>query len=200
MRSPTLGLMLAALLATGGCASEPAAPSYRQAVLQHRMQRDMDMRSTSSVLTREARERFKGLRFFPVDSTYRFTTRLERAASPDTVWMPESTGGLAAHLRVGTVELPFPEGTARLAVFRTGGAEQRLWIPFADRTNGTETYSGGRYVDLHLEGETAFVDFNKAYNPTCDYNPDYACPLPPEENALPFPVPAGEKKSLLHTY
>jgi hypothetical protein len=37
------------------------------------------------------------------------------------------------------------------------------------------------------------VDFNRAYNPTCTYNPEFACPLPPEENRLDVPIPAGEK-------
>ena len=38
------------------------------------------------------------------------------------------------------------------------------------------------------------LDFNYAYNPLCDYNPEkYNCTLPPATNRLGFPVEAGEK-------
>jgi uncharacterized protein (DUF1684 family) len=43
------------------------------------------------------------------------------------------------------------------------------------------------------DGDSVTVDFNRAYNPTCVYNPEYACPLPPQENRLDVPIPAGEK-------
>ncbi len=192
---------MAVLLAAGCAGDPPAPPSYRDAVLQHRVERDMQMRTKSSVLTKAARAEFKGLRYFDVDSTYRFAAApFEPAAAPDTVWMTESDGGMAAHVRVGVVTLPFPEGTARLSVFRPSGAgPDELWIPFADATNGQSTYGGGRYVDAapRADGAALRVDFNKAYNPSCDYNPDYACPLPPRQNRLPFGVPAGEQKSLL---
>ena len=50
---------------------------------------------------------------------------------------------------------------------------------------------------LALEFETGsprtVLDFNFAYNPSCAYSPRWACPLAPPENALPIPIPAGEK-------
>lgn len=192
--------LVLALLA--GCGTDAPASGYRQDVLEDRMQRDMDMRSEGSVLTGEARNTFKGLRYFPVDSTYRMTAPLERSVPPDTVRMAQSTGGTAEHLRVGHVTLSFPEGPERLAVFRSLSApSEPLWIPFADATNGQETYGGGRYVDVVLrEDSLAVVDLNRAYNPTCAYNPAYACPLPPAENHLPFGVPAGEQRPLLETH
>ncbi|MBT8197021.1 MAG: DUF1684 domain-containing protein, partial [Acidimicrobiia bacterium] len=36
------------------------------------------------------------------------------------------------------------------------------------------------------------VDFNRAINPYCAYDPDFSCPLPPATNWLPFPIEAGE--------
>ena len=70
-----------------------------------------------------------------------------------------------------------------------------LWLPFYDQTNGKTTYPGGRYLDLELAADgTVEVDFNRAYNPLCAYNPDgFNCTLPPDENRLPFAVEAGEK-------
>ena len=37
------------------------------------------------------------------------------------------------------------------------------------------------------------IDFNKAENPPCAYNPYATCPLPPEQNRLRVRIEAGEK-------
>ena len=65
---------------------------------------------------------------------------------------------------------------------------------FADATTGEETYGGGRflYADL-LPGGRVVLDFNRAYNPPCAFNPWTTCPLPPESNKLRVPIRAGEK-------
>jgi hypothetical protein len=36
------------------------------------------------------------------------------------------------------------------------------------------------------------IDFNYAYNPSCAYDPHWACPLAPRENWLEVLVEAGE--------
>ena len=75
------------------------------------------------------------------------------------------------------------------------GTGERLFIPFADATSGSETYPGGRfvYMDRPAPGETAIIDFNVSYNPPCAINPHTTCPLPPRQNRLLFAVRAGEK-------
>jgi uncharacterized protein (DUF1684 family) len=71
-----------------------------------------------------------------------------------------------------------------------------LFLPFTDTTNGTATYTGGRYIHLR-EGDfkdgIVVIDFNKAYNPYCAFAGGYACPKPPDENQLAIAVQAGEK-------
>lgn len=201
MRHALLGMLLLAVLAGIGCEAGSEEPTYRQAILQHRMELDMDMRERGSVLPSDMRDEFKGLDYFDVDSTYRFEAPFSELSTPDTMMMPVSTGGAAPQVKVGYVAVPFPEGEAQLAVFRGApeSGRQRYWIPFADETNGSETYKAGRYVDVELgEDGRAVVDFNRAYNPTCAYNPDYVCPLPPSENRLALNVRAGEKKPMLH--
>jgi uncharacterized protein (DUF1684 family) len=193
-------LRVAVLILTGAvvlaCGQDDSTRSYRQAVLQDRVQRDMRMREKESVVPPDRRDAFRGLDFYKVDRTYRFVVPLRRPPSPDTVMVAESTGGLRPQVRVGRVTVPLPNGPTRLVVFRGESAEQRgrLWIPFADSTNEHTTYKGGRYVDLEPTGtDSVVVDFNRAYNPTCAYNPDFACPLPPPENRIDAPIPAGEK-------
>ena len=70
----------------------------------------------------------------------------------------------------------------------------RLFVPFADMTTGTETYPAGRYIDLNRTPTGIYeLDFNRAYHPYCYYNASYECPYPPAENRLKVPVRAGER-------
>lgn len=184
------------------CGQGDTARSYEQEIKQTRVQRDMRLREKESVLAPDRRDAFRGLDFYRVDSTYRFVVPLRRFSSPDTVMIAESTGGLRSQTRVGRVTVPLPTGKEDLAVFRGEGDDSRgrLWIPFSDSTNGKTTYEGGRYVDLNSVGtDSVVVDFNRTYNPTCVYDPDYACPVPPPENRIDAPVPAGEKMPLFRT-
>jgi len=83
-----------------------------------------------------------------------------------------------------------------LAAFIEAGSDDvsRLFVPFSDLTSGTESYAAGRYMDLERTPTGLYnVDFNKAYNPYCYYNPKFDCPYPPKENRLPLPVRAGER-------
>jgi hypothetical protein len=190
-----LVLLLSAGLA--GCQDQGGATSYEQQVMQARVQRDMEMREKGSVIPPGRKAAFRGLNYFPVDSTYRYVVPLTRRARPDTVRVPESTGSITEQVRVGHVEVPVGGAGERLTVFRVQGGPDagQLWVPFTDPTNGDETYRAGRYVDLRAApGDSVVVDFNRAYNPTCAYNPGYACPLPPPENRVATAVPAGEKK------
>jgi uncharacterized protein (DUF1684 family) len=190
-----LGLMSA------GCGSADEASSYRQTVLQERLQKDTDLRSRDSrVLSTAAKGRFEGLRYFAVDTTYRFVLPLQRLARPETMRVAQRTGAPAQQVKVGTVEVPLPGGPYNLAVFRPRrAADSTLWIPFSDETTGRQTYGAGRYLDAPLrEDGTVLVDFNRAYNPLCDYNPQkYNCAVAPPTNHLPVAVEAGEKKSLI---
>lgn len=199
VRFGVVGALLLGGVVLWGCGGSPSTNDYEQHVMQSRVERDMAMREKESVLPPDRRDTFRGLDFYEVDPAYRFVRPLRRKSSPDTVLMAETTGDVATQVRVGFVRVPLPTGEEQLAVFQGSGSQQRgrLWVPFADSTNGETTYKAGRYVDLEPRGaDSVVVDFNRAYNPTCAYNPDYACPLPPEENEIDAPVPVGERKPL----
>ena len=76
-----------------------------------------------------------------------------------------------------------------------------LFLPFRDATNGTETYDAGRYLldaakgaDLGTDPEGRLViDFNFAFQPSCAFDPRWACPLAPPENWLDLAVSGGER-------
>jgi uncharacterized protein (DUF1684 family) len=76
----------------------------------------------------------------------------------------------------------------------SGTDGEMLFIPFKDSTNGRETYEVGRFLEISEPGQADFVlDFNRCFNPLCNYSPAYNCPLPPLENFLDAAISAGEK-------
>lgn len=75
-------------------------------------------------------------------------------------------------------------------------ASSGLFLMFADSTNRTETYQAGRYMIVDYPDDNGFLtlDFNKAYNMPCSFNPFTTCQLPPPQNRLDLAIPAGEKR------
>ncbi len=146
---------------------------------------------------------------FDHDPSLRFEVALEPA--PQTA--PTAPGAFALELpnsgsdnpsfaRVGRIAIPFASGTRTLSVFWMAGYAGGLFIPFRDATNGTETYGAGRYLvdsakSADLGGDpatgTLVVDFNFAFQPSCAFDPRWACPLAPPENRLEIPIRAGER-------
>ncbi len=118
--------------------------------------------------------------------------------------VPTSDGNAVSLRRVGTVEVPFPAGARRLALFWMGGYGDGLFLSFRDATNGADTYGGGRYLldaakSADLGGDptrgTLVLDFNFAYHPSCAWDPQWVCPLVAPDNRLDIPVRAGEQLS-----
>ena len=116
--------------------------------------------------------------------------------------LPTSGGGTMAFRRIGWLDIPFPEGVRRLALYWMEGYAGGLFVPFRDATNGTETYGAGRYLldaakSADLGGDpvrrTLVCDFNFSYQPSCAFDPQWACPLAPPENRLDLAVRAGER-------
>jgi len=115
--------------------------------------------------------------------------------------LPVSGGGTMSFRRIGFVEVPFPAGARSLGVFWMEGYAGGLFVPFRDATNGHETYGAGRYLldaaksaDLGGDGHGMLhLDFNFAYQPSCAFDPRWACPLAPPENWLDIPIRAGER-------
>jgi uncharacterized protein len=72
---------------------------------------------------------------------------------------------------------------------------ESLFFIFKDRTNGKETYGGGRFLNADPPRNNKVVlDFNQATNPYCAYSSFATCPMPPMQNWLKVAIPAGEKK------
>jgi hypothetical protein len=98
--------------------------------------------------------------------------------------------------KVGTLGFTLDGAALTLTAFAEEHATdmRRLFVPFTDLTSGSETYKHGRYLDLDRTPTGLYdLDFNRAYHPSCVYNPNYECPVPPKENHLAVAVRAGER-------
>ena len=116
--------------------------------------------------------------------------------------LPVSSGDTRSFDRVAWVSVPFPSGARRLAIYWLREYSGGLFLPFIDATSGRDTYGAGRYLldtakgaDLGpgLEPATVVLDFNFAYQPSCAFDPRWACPLAPAENRLDLEIRAGER-------
>ena len=136
------------------------------------------------------------LKYFPPDPAFSVPAVLKLADERPVFEMPTSTGTIRKMERVGTLEFTIQGQALSLGAFVPEKTRQvlELFVPFADMTTGTDTYSAGRYLDL-LPTSTGFytIDFNKAYNPYCAYNTTFECPYPPSSNRLKLAIKAGEK-------
>jgi uncharacterized protein (DUF1684 family) len=176
--------------------SKPPLPYPEQIGAWH-AEKDRFMRESSeSPVPAEKRATFPGLAYFPVDPDYRIPAMLEVAPNSPAVEMPTSTGQRRQMRRIGTLSFTLKGQPLSLGAFVEANENdmRRLFVPFGDLTNGLETYSGGRYLDLERTASNVYdLDFNRAYHPFCLFNPSYDCPYPPPESRLKVPIRAGER-------
>jgi len=158
-----------------------------------------------SPVPRDAREDFVA-HHFDYDPGLRFSLTLEPAppSAPGALalQLPNSGADTLSFSRVGRVQVPFDDHPRNLSVFWMAGYAGGLFVPFRDTTNGTETYGAGRYLvdaakSADLGGDpaagTLILDFNFSFQPSCAFDPRWACPLAPPENRLDLAIRAGER-------
>ncbi len=150
-----------------------------------------------SPLPAAALDSFAGLNYYYPQPELHFRTPLLAAAQGDTVFLTKHKGQQVPYLRRGLLRFRHDNADYELTVFGPADTtgQDFLWLPFYDKTSGHQTYGGGRYLDIKADAQGMVdLDFNYAYNPLCDYDPDrFNCTLPPPENKLPFAVEAGEQ-------
>ncbi|MFP5341424.1 MAG: DUF1684 domain-containing protein [Candidatus Limnocylindria bacterium] len=144
---------------------------------------------------------------FPYDPALRVVANVEPVPSTEpgvaALALPNSGSEQLAFERIGTVRIPFAEGERPLSLFWMAGYAGGLFLPFRDATNGTATYGAGRYLIDAAKGADPgtddrgrlILDFDFAYQPSCVFDPRWACPLAPPENRLDIAVRAGERLS-----
>ncbi|WP_372967569.1 DUF1684 domain-containing protein [Microbacterium sp.] len=160
---------------------------------------DLMLHHPATPLLSEDRPLFEGLSIPSYDPQWRFELPILEA-EPGGFDFATGTDGVVPFERIGRVEVP---DTGSLDVWRLTTYGGGLFIPVRDALAGRPggTYGGGRYLIDTVKGAdlgsdaargTIVLDFNFAYNPSCAYDPAWACPLAQPGNVLPVAVPVGE--------
>ena len=142
-----------------------------------------------------ARTGFRGIESFPIDPTWRIEARWVPFDPPHTLETPNVLGQVDRYPVPGKAVFERDGKHFELLPVIEVPGDKQLFLIFADRTSGKETYGAARflYADMPKDGKIV-LDFNEAYNPPCAFTSFATCPLAPPENRLDLRVTAGEKK------
>ena len=114
--------------------------------------------------------------------------------------MSTGSDGIVPFERIGQLSLPTGD---TLDVWRLQTYGGGIFLPVRDGSAAHVggTYGGGRYLldtikgaDLGVGADrtSLVIDLNFAYNPSCAYDPDWACPLAPPGNIVAAKIGVGE--------
>lgn len=155
-----------------------------------------------SPLSPAARSSFAGLPVADYDPAWRFEAEIEDA-EPAHFEVTTGTDGIVGFDRLGVALLP---GIGSLDVWWLASYGGGVFVPLRDGSASRTTYGGGRYLLDTVKGADLggsardgilMLDLNFAYNPSCAYDPAWACPLAPAGNVLAVDVPVGELAEVL---
>jgi len=143
---------------------------------------------------------FTGLKVKPYDPDWRFEVQVT-PAKPRRFEVETGTDGIVVFDLVGIADVP---GVGPLDVWRLASYGGGLFVPVKDALAGRPggTYGGGRYLLDTVKGadlgagsatDALVLDFNFAYNPSCAYDPAWACPLSQPGNTVAVEIPVGER-------
>lgn len=159
--------------------------------------------ASKSPLKKKDLKNFKGLDFFPVDSSFIVVAKLTKTPDSPTFEMATTTDRKPLYRAYGILDFTLKGIPCQLTIYQSQDEKEEdpyqdyLFLPFTDDTSGNESYGGGRYMDVMISDEradgTIVLNFNNTYNPYCAYNKKYSCPLTPRKNYLKLKVLAGVK-------
>jgi uncharacterized protein len=181
-------------------ASVRADPDAERAWQRWRQERDRLYRShPQSPIPAAARGDATAPEYYAYDPALRVLASLDTSDGA-MFELPGSTAGHVTAERAGSARFSLLGESLSLSVFWLLDYAGGLFVSFRDATSGNETYGAGRYLldtakgaDLGAAGGRLIFDFNFAYQPSCSYDPQWSCPLPPRENWLAVPIRAGER-------
>jgi uncharacterized protein (DUF1684 family) len=148
----------------------------------------------------EDRGSFTGLPVEPYDPAWRFEVAIT-PADPRHMDVETGTDGVVPFDLLGIADVP---GVGPLDIWKLSSYGGGIFVPIKDALHGKHggTYGGGRYLIDTIKGaflgagsapESLVLDFNFAYNPSCAYDPAWACPLAQPGNTTKIEIPVGER-------
>ena len=158
--------------------------------------------ASTSPLKKKDLKNFKGLDFFPIDSSLVIYAGFKKIENAPILQIPMTIGEPSFYKKYGIATFTIEGKEQQLTIYQDQDNlsnpvnQYRLFLPFTDETNGKESYKGGRYMSLSIadiRNDKILLNFNNTYNPYCAYNENYSCPIVPEENHLNVAIKAGIK-------
>ena len=174
---------------------------YIDEIEHHRNDKDISFtKADESPMTEDQLKTFVGLNYFYPNKNFKVKAFFTKDSIQTEFKMKTSTDRLPIYRNYGKLHFKIDGIDYILTAYQNvkyatiEGYEDYLFIPFRDLTCGEESYGAGRFLDFTIpKTDTAYLDFNLAYNPLCAYNHKYSCPIPPAENTLFVKIEAGEK-------
>lgn len=184
------------------CNSQDKRPLIGETEYQQKLNAVFKDASKSPLKNKDLKS-FKGLDFFPVDSSYIIIASIEKTPDTPFLGMATNTEEKSYYRKFGILTFTLKEKEIQLTLYKSLEEsenpvfEDYLFLPFTDETSGIDSYGGGRYMDVFKSkintNGTLELNFNNTYNPYCAYNDDYSCPLTPRDNHLSMEILAGVK-------
>jgi uncharacterized protein (DUF1684 family) len=190
-------LVAATGLASAACNPKPPDETdYVSRITISRAEKDALLKSDPGLIPENSKDDFLPLEYYPIDPAYNVPAVLKPGDATKTILLTTSAGTQDEMREIGTIEFTLQGQQLKLTAFAPAADRSMasLFVPFRDGTSGSETYPGGRYLDLRRTPTGMYeLDFNLAYNPNCYFSPMWICPYPPRENNLPLRIEAGER-------
>lgn len=146
------------------------------------------------------RTTFHGLRWYEPIANYRVHARWIPYNPPKVLDIPTVLGTTTHMPAPGVAEFTVDGKVLRLEPVLEDPKATDLFFIMRDATSKTTTYGAGRFLytefpdhGLSQPGEI-WLDFNRLFNPPCAFTAYATCPLPPPQNRLTVPIPAGEQR------
>lgn len=195
-------LLLLAFISFLSCNSQRKRPLIGETEYQQKLNASYKDASTSPLKTADLKN-FKGLDFFPIDSSFIVIAKLKRTENAPIFEMATTTDRKPLYKEFGILNFTLEGKKFELTIYQSQDNttdekyKNYLFLPFTDDTSGNESYGGGRYMDVMTtdikKNNTILLNFNNTYNPYCAYNDKYSCPLTPRKNHLNIEIKAGVK-------
>lgn len=151
----------------------------------------------ASPVPADTRHQYPGADVADYDPAYRFVVPVDTNVPGLERQVMTGTDGVVTFRQIGRIHLPQVGSLDVWWLLSYGGG---LFVPIRDATSGRTSYGGGRYLidtikgaDLGGGSDHLVADLNFAYQPSCAYDPAWACPLPSSENTIATEVPVGER-------
>ena len=198
MRNLVIILIVAVITSCNSSKKRPIIGDSDYQIKQNAIFKD----ASKSPLKKKDLKNFKGLDFFPIDSSFIVEANLELTPEAQIFKMATTTDRKPEYKQYGILTFDLKGKSHQLSLYRSQEEKDSeeykdyLFLPFTDLTSGEESYGGGRYMNLFIsdiKNGKLTLNFNNTYNPYCAYNEKYSCPITPRKNHLDVAIRAGIK-------